>query len=158
MNHKIVVENLPIRFDQMGLYSLFSLYGEITEIRLIADHISGLSRGFAFITFKDPADARKAIDALHGKNLNGKTLEVNWAIHRLASMPGIHADDPSKNDYSLPFPILELTDWVKKNRHWDHQMWLQLLRQLRDSGHQALVDSYDGPQRIGQFLESLKNS
>ena len=45
---------------------------------MITDRDTGRPRGFAFVTMPDTS-ARAAIDALNGKDLDGRTLNVNEA-------------------------------------------------------------------------------
>jgi RNA recognition motif-containing protein len=46
------------------------------------DRMTGKSRGFAFVTMNDKAEAEAAISALNGKELNGRTLSVSEARPR----------------------------------------------------------------------------
>ena len=48
------------------------------EVAVITDRETGRPRGFAFVTMPDSA-ARAAIDALNGKERDGRTLNVNEA-------------------------------------------------------------------------------
>ena len=49
---------------------------------LVMDRTTGRPRGFAFVTMNSPEEAQKAIDALNGKELGGRTLNVNVARPR----------------------------------------------------------------------------
>jgi len=44
--------------------------------------MTGKSRGFAFVTMNEKAEAEAAISALNGKELNGRTLSVSEARPR----------------------------------------------------------------------------
>jgi len=46
------------------------------------DRMTGKSRGFAFVTMNEKAEAEAAISALNGKELNGRTLSVSEARPR----------------------------------------------------------------------------
>ena len=61
-----------------ALRNAFAEYGEVEEIAVINDRETGRPRGFAFVTMPDSA-ARAAIDALNGKELDGRTLNVSEA-------------------------------------------------------------------------------
>ena len=58
------------------------MHGTVTSVDLIMDKFSGRPRGFGFVTMdnKDAADA--AVNALHGKNVDGRDLTVNEARPR----------------------------------------------------------------------------
>ena len=79
MGAKIYVGNLPFSVDQDKLKELFSEFGDITEAVVISDKYSGRSKGFGFVTFAEDAFAQKAIEAMNGKDLEGRPLKVNEA-------------------------------------------------------------------------------
>ncbi len=61
-----------------ALRNAFAAFGDVEEVVVITDRDTGRPRGFAFVTMPDSA-ARAAIDGLHGKELDGRTLTVNEA-------------------------------------------------------------------------------
>jgi len=76
---KVYVGNLPFKTDRETLEKLFSAYGEIEEATIISDKFSGRSKGFGFVTFKNDADAQKAISELNGKKVEDRELKVSEA-------------------------------------------------------------------------------
>jgi cold-inducible RNA-binding protein len=83
MGTKIYVGNLPYNCDEEGLRSLFGGEGRaVAEVAIITDRMTGQPRGFAFVQMASDADAKKAIDALHGFVFGGRTLTVNEARPR----------------------------------------------------------------------------
>lgn len=78
---KLYVGNLPFSTTQDSLEQLFSNYGEVQEVAIVTDRETGRSRGFAFVTMEDEA-AKQAIEALHGSELDGRSLTVNEARPR----------------------------------------------------------------------------
>lgn len=78
---KLYVGNLPFSTTQDSLEQLFSNYGEVQEAAIVTDRETGRSRGFAFVTMDDEA-AKQAIEALHGSELDGRSLTVNEARPR----------------------------------------------------------------------------
>lgn len=77
-NNKLYVGNLPYSVDETQLKSLFSTYGDITEVTVIKDRDTGRSKGFAFVTFASAESASKALE-LDGKQMDGRALKVNIA-------------------------------------------------------------------------------
>ena len=75
---KIYVGNLSYQVSQEDLNDFFQQYGQIAETKLIRDHETGRSKGFAFITFASQDAAQSAI-AANGKDLDGRPLKVNMA-------------------------------------------------------------------------------
>ena len=76
---KIYVGNLPFGIDEDMLRELFSPHGEIEEVTVITDKISGRSKGFGFVTFKSDENAKKAISEMNEKEVEGRALKVNEA-------------------------------------------------------------------------------
>jgi RNA recognition motif-containing protein len=76
---KIFVGNLPFSATEESIRSLFEQHGAVERVSLMTDRDTGRSRGFAFVEMNDSAEADRAIAALHGFNLGGRTLNVNEA-------------------------------------------------------------------------------
>ncbi|KAK5577860.1 hypothetical protein RB653_002808 [Dictyostelium firmibasis] len=77
MSSKVYVGNLSWSTTEDSLQNAFSQYGEIDMVQLIRDRDTGRSRGFGFVTYKDPSSANKAIDGLHEQDLDGRRIKVN---------------------------------------------------------------------------------
>ena len=77
----IYVGNLPFSYDSSSLESLFSSYGAVQSAAVISDRETGRSRGFGFVEMADD-DARRAIEELNGKDVDGRRLTVNEARPR----------------------------------------------------------------------------
>lgn len=58
---------------------LFSQYGNVNDVHLIMDRETQRSRGFGFVTLGSAQEGQAAIDALHGKSIDGRNLTVNEA-------------------------------------------------------------------------------
>ena len=78
----IYVGNLPFELDDAELERTFTAYGEVSSARVIQDRESGRSRGFGFVEMSDNTQAEAAIQALNGKDFNGRPLTVNEAKPR----------------------------------------------------------------------------
>lgn len=82
MSNKLFVGNLSYNVTENDLQDLFAQYGTVTEANLMLDRASGRSRGFAFVTMDSPESASAAIQALNGKNWEGRNLSVSEARPR----------------------------------------------------------------------------
>lgn len=71
--------NLAYSVGDGDLRSLFSEYGDITEVAIILDRDTRRSKGFGFVTFNQAADAQKAKDGLNSKDFQGRSLIVSDA-------------------------------------------------------------------------------
>ncbi len=78
-NSKLYVGNLSFDLDENAIRSAFEECGEVTEVYMVMDKMSGRPRGFAFVTMGSPEDAQNAIEQLNGQELAGRSLTVNEA-------------------------------------------------------------------------------
>jgi len=79
---KLYAGNLSFETTENDLQDLFEQHGKVAEVALMMDRMTGKSRGFAFVTMSDAAEANAAMAALNGKELGGRTLTVNEARAR----------------------------------------------------------------------------
>ncbi|WAC06952.1 MAG: RNA-binding protein [Thermodesulfobacteriota bacterium] len=79
---KIYVGNLSYEVTEDDLKLAFKDFGQIETVTLIKDKYSGQSKGFGFVEFASKAEGQAAIDGLNGKELKGRTLNVNEARPR----------------------------------------------------------------------------
>ena len=75
----IFVGNLDFAATEDSIRSLFQPYGAIERVSVATDRDTGRSRGFAFVEMTDPAEADRAIEALNGTELGGRSLNINEA-------------------------------------------------------------------------------
>lgn len=73
----IYVGNLAYSTDDETLRSAFAEFGEVASARVVADRMTGRSKGFGFVEMPDREQAQAAIDAMNGKELDGRTIRVN---------------------------------------------------------------------------------
>lgn len=79
MGNRLYVENLPPGASESSLRELFSTVGTVTEVKLVMDAASGLSRGRAFVSMATAESAENAIKTLHSHNVGGRNLAVTMA-------------------------------------------------------------------------------
>jgi cold-inducible RNA-binding protein len=82
MSKKIFVGSLSWNTSEEELRRIFERFGEIVEAKLITDRETGRSRGFAFVTYVNDADADKAIAEMDGTEVDGRAIRVNEARER----------------------------------------------------------------------------
>lgn len=76
---KLFIGGLNLETDEKALEAAFGKYGRIIEVLLMKDRETSKSRGFAFVTFENPADAKAASRDMNGKSLDGKAIKVAQA-------------------------------------------------------------------------------
>ena len=79
---EIYVGNLPWSTSDQELADAFGAYGNVEKASIISDRHSGRSKGFGFVTMNDADEANKAIEAMNGTDMGGRSLKVNEARPR----------------------------------------------------------------------------
>src|SRR2546423_2653379 len=82
MSTKLFVGNLSFNATENQLQDMFAAHGNVIEVDVIMDKFTGRPRGFAFVTMENKEGADAAIQALNGKELDGRALTVNEARPR----------------------------------------------------------------------------
>ncbi|MCD6093206.1 MAG: RNA-binding protein [Candidatus Omnitrophica bacterium] len=78
----IYVSNLAYDLTDEDLRKAFESFGQIESAVIIKDRYTGKSRGFGFVEMPAEEEAKAAISAMNGKELGGRTLNVNEARPR----------------------------------------------------------------------------
>jgi len=71
--NKLFVGNVAYATDIQTLIDLFSQYGKVV------DSYKPLEKGFAFITFETAEEANAAMEALNGKDVDGREINISIA-------------------------------------------------------------------------------
>ena len=79
MATKLYVGGLSFDTTDETLRAFFEQVGTVDSASVVADRFSGRSRGFGFVEMATAAEARKAIEELNGKPLDGRTVTVDEA-------------------------------------------------------------------------------
>lgn len=87
LNMKLFIGNVSYDTPDHELRALFEDYEPVLEFVRPTDRETGRPRGFAFVTLKDEAQGQSAIEALDGKDLDGRKLRVNEAEERAPRAP-----------------------------------------------------------------------
>ena len=79
--NKIYVGNIAFNVTEDEIRTTFSEYGPISDIKMVADRETGVSRGFGFITFENQFDAESSLK-LDNTDLSGRKIRVSMAKER----------------------------------------------------------------------------
>jgi RNA recognition motif-containing protein len=79
MASKLFVGGLAWKTDDATLANAFAAFGTVLEAKVVTDRDTGRSRGFGFVTFTEEDSANKALAAMNGQTLDGRTLRVDRA-------------------------------------------------------------------------------
>jgi cold-inducible RNA-binding protein len=82
MATKLFVGKLSYDTTNDSLQALFAQYGKVVSAQVIMDRSTNQSKGFGFVEMEDQESAQAAINALDGKEFEGRTIVVNVAKPR----------------------------------------------------------------------------
>uniref|UniRef100_A0A8C5MBQ8 RRM domain-containing protein n=1 Tax=Leptobrachium leishanense TaxID=445787 RepID=A0A8C5MBQ8_9ANUR len=76
---KLFIGGLSFDTDEQNLEQVFCKYGAISEVVVVKDRETKRSRGFGFVTYENPDDAKDAMLAMNGKSVDGRQIRVDQA-------------------------------------------------------------------------------
>jgi RNA recognition motif-containing protein len=79
---ELYIGNLPWSVNDDSLKSLFGAHGNVDRAKVVTDRDTGRSRGFAFVTMNNDAEAQASITALNGTQVEGRAITVRQAEPR----------------------------------------------------------------------------
>jgi RNA recognition motif-containing protein len=82
MGKKLYVGNLAYSVTSEALEQMFLEFGTVTSAQVIQDRETGRSKGFGFVEMQADDAAQRAINGMHEKQLDGRSLTVNEAKPR----------------------------------------------------------------------------
>lgn len=101
-NHfHIFVGDISPEVNDDELVRAFSMFGSMSEAHVMWDPVSGKSRGFGFVAFRDKGDAEQAIATMNGEWLGSRAIRCNWATQK-----GQTATPPPQPGQQLPYDIV----------------------------------------------------
>ena len=82
MSNRLYVGNLPFHATEDLISQRFATCGEVREVALMLDRMTGRSRGFCFVEMATQEGAQKALSDLNGQDFEGRALRVDVAQER----------------------------------------------------------------------------
>jgi len=79
MSAKLFIGNLDYTVTSEELKQIFSEFGNVIDAVVITDRETRRSRGFGFVEFGSEDEAKKAVEAMNGKDVKGRKINVNEA-------------------------------------------------------------------------------
>ncbi|MEX0684136.1 MAG: RNA-binding protein [Dehalococcoidia bacterium] len=67
--------NLAHETTEADLQSAFTAYGKVVSTKVMSDR-RGRAKGFGYVEMADDESARAAVEALRGKELNGRLMDI----------------------------------------------------------------------------------
>ena len=82
MGTRLYVGNLPYAVTELDLRDLFGGLGTVTDAKIVTDRETGRPRGFGFVEMSTEDEARKAIEEINGRDVQGRQVAVKEAEDR----------------------------------------------------------------------------
>ncbi|XP_055348892.1 RNA-binding protein 39-like isoform X2 [Paramacrobiotus metropolitanus] len=100
---RLYVGSLHFNITEDMLKDIFEPFGKLDSVQLMMDPESGRSRGYAFITFRDAQDAKRAMEQLNGFELAGRAMKIGHVTDRSdnATQGSLDYDDTDRAGFDL---------------------------------------------------------
>jgi len=82
MGRRLYVGNLSYQTTELELKEIFSQVGAVAEVKVVTERETGRPRGFAFVEMSTEQEAKAAVEQLSGREVGGRTINVNEAQER----------------------------------------------------------------------------
>ncbi len=93
---KLIIRNLDRSTTEEEVKALFEAYGTVHSCDLVSDKATGGSKGFAFVVFSNPGEAKAAMKSLNNSTVAGSKIRVKKAVKKVESQPS--SPDQSNDD------------------------------------------------------------
>jgi len=110
-SQKVYVGNLGTDVTEEHIFALFSQFGNLEKVSMQIDPATRTSRGYAFLSFRDPKEANLAIQTMDGQILAGRQIKTGWAS-QTSAIQGVEVvksqqfPDQSKQRTQKAFSVL----------------------------------------------------
>ncbi|WP_439696687.1 RNA recognition motif domain-containing protein [Mucilaginibacter sp. AW1-7] len=94
---KLFIVGIPRDMEEIELLEIFTLYGQVEQVKIITDIDTGQSKGYGFINMADEPGAIRAIDALNGATIDDREISVRLADDKRP------APEPPKQPFKKSF-------------------------------------------------------
>lgn len=83
----IYVGSIPFKWNEARLREIFEEFGEVESTKIVIDKMTRQNKGFGFVMMPNDDEARNAIKALDGTEIDGRTIIVNISAPKSSEKP-----------------------------------------------------------------------
>ncbi|CAO0799429.1 unnamed protein product [Mucor circinelloides] len=80
--YQIFIGDLAPEITDDLLSQAFGVFGTLVNAHVMRDTMSGNSRGFGFVAYREKSEADQAIASMNGELLGSRNIRVNWATQK----------------------------------------------------------------------------
>ncbi|MCE9636754.1 MAG: RNA-binding protein [Planctomycetes bacterium] len=88
MSRKLYVGGLAWATTDEGLSAAFAPFGKLISAKVVKDRETGRSRGFGFVEYETPEEAKKGLEAMNNTQIDGRTIRIDLAQERVGGPGG----------------------------------------------------------------------
>ncbi|PRP76674.1 RNA-binding protein 39-like isoform 1 [Planoprotostelium fungivorum] len=153
---RIYVGALHLDITEDDLKNVFAPFGDIEFVNLHVEPDTGKSKGFAFIQFRKPEDAKRAMNTMNGYEIAGRTIKVGLVqetprtthsepVHNPGGRALSHAAGPGTSFHSSNDRLDDEEDGIQLNAHSRASLMAKLQRGGSNVLEAPQTVSYSGP-------------
>lgn len=94
----LYIKNLDSEVTSYDLFKRFKAYGKIISARVMKDTVTGISKGYGFVSFTHMDEANEALRNMDGALLNSKNINVTFHTHK-KSIPQQQKQSKRQQEY-----------------------------------------------------------
>ena len=79
---RIVIRNIPFDLKTTHIQKAFNKFGKVQQVDVPMKMENGLNRGFAFVEFSTPEEAKTAITGMNGIKYKGRLISVEFSMSK----------------------------------------------------------------------------
>jgi len=83
----LFIYQVPTEFNDSDLMQTFLPFGNVLSAKVFIDKVTGMSKGFGFVSYDNPSSANAAISAMNGFAIGSKRLKVQLKRPKDQSKP-----------------------------------------------------------------------
>lgn len=115
---RLIIKNIDGFTDVSYLRKLFSLYGNVTDVKTFKNHL-GHPKNYCFVGFDKIESAERAAEILNGTYIQNKKITIERALPKknnfLIKNQNLKRQDNSDKILSKSFPLIDLDENVMEN-------------------------------------------
>ncbi|KAF9974293.1 hypothetical protein BGZ73_002309 [Actinomortierella ambigua] len=127
--HRLYVGSVNFDLNENDLREVLDPFGPIEFINLHRDPVTGKSKGFAFVQYKNAEDAKMALQEMNGYVLAGRPLKVGMVTER-----GSHSNQQNRQNFNDPSNNISLDDSDTAGYHITSQQRIDIMHKLMARG------------------------
>ncbi|KAG0226543.1 hypothetical protein BGW42_003531 [Actinomortierella wolfii] len=134
--HRLYVGSVNFDLNENDLREVLDPFGPIEFINLHRDPMTGKSKGFAFVQYKNAEDAKRALESMNGFELAGRPLKVGMVTEK-----GSQNNQQHRQNYHEVNNSISMDDSDTAGYHITSQQRIDIMHKLMARGESPKTDT-----------------